>query len=258
MLAERDLITSTRFGELDICFDATVLRPRSWTIAQSEWAAEVAADVEPGPLLELCSGVGHIGLVAASMTGRRLVQVDRSERACSLAAANATAAGIEPEIRNADLRAALGRHERYPLIIADPPYIPTLEVERHPEDPVTAIDGGLDGMDLVRTCIDLTAIHLTAAGVTILQLADRNQVAMVGELASDAGLRVAEARQLRHDRALIKLTAAGRDWTSAPVFTVQSPVSGHSIGTRTGEVDAARWNDGSRRLLTRCAQLDIG
>ncbi|MBI2244007.1 MAG: methyltransferase, partial [Nocardioides sp.] len=54
------------FGPLRITFDGRVLRPRPWTAAQSEWAAEILADAPAGPVLELCAGAGQIGLLAVA------------------------------------------------------------------------------------------------------------------------------------------------------------------------------------------------
>src|SRR5690606_34915582 len=67
---------SVVIGGLTIAYDDRVLEPRPWTVLQSRWAAELARDVPPGPILELFAGVGHIGLVAATACGRELVQVD--------------------------------------------------------------------------------------------------------------------------------------------------------------------------------------
>src|SRR3954462_15106293 len=88
-------VQRTAFGPLTVTFDASVLRPRPWTAAQGEWAAELATTgtAPDGPLLELCSGAGQIGLVAAIRSGRPLVQVDASQPACRFARANADAAG---------------------------------------------------------------------------------------------------------------------------------------------------------------------
>jgi hypothetical protein len=58
---------SCSFGPLLIHYDEPVLTPRPWTLLQSYRAAEICADAEPGSLLELCAGVGHIGLVALSL-----------------------------------------------------------------------------------------------------------------------------------------------------------------------------------------------
>ena len=60
------------FGGLTIAYDDRVLRPREWTTAQSDWAAELMVTAPGGPVLELCSGAGHIGLLAVAASGRRL------------------------------------------------------------------------------------------------------------------------------------------------------------------------------------------
>ena len=57
---------------------------------------------------------------------------------------NAARAGIAADIRNADLSKALSPGERFPLVIADPPYLPSSEVDRF-DDPASTVDGGDDG-----------------------------------------------------------------------------------------------------------------
>ena len=84
----------TPFGSLTIAFDDRVLRPRGWTTAQSEWAAELMLTAPGGPVLELCSGAGHIGLLAVAGSGRSLVCVDANPVACDYARANALQAGL--------------------------------------------------------------------------------------------------------------------------------------------------------------------
>mgnify|MGYP006200852771 CR=1 FL=1 len=82
------------FGPLRIAYDDRVLEPRPWTFAQSQWAAEILRDTPPGPILELCSGAGQIGLAAALLTGRDVVLVDASEAACEISVRNAADAGL--------------------------------------------------------------------------------------------------------------------------------------------------------------------
>ncbi|NLE98960.1 MAG: methyltransferase, partial [Propionibacterium sp.] len=69
------------FDPLQIEYDERVLAPRPWTRMQSEWAAEIALRAPDGPVLELCSGAGHIGLEAARLSGRALVCVDQNPAA---------------------------------------------------------------------------------------------------------------------------------------------------------------------------------
>ena len=72
-------VTATKtemFGGLTLTTGPGILAPRPWTIVQSEWAADIAAELPDGPLLELCTGCGLIGLEAARRTGRAAVLVD--------------------------------------------------------------------------------------------------------------------------------------------------------------------------------------
>lgn len=165
------------FGALSIAYDDRVLRPREWTVAQSEWAAELIPRAPGGPVLELCAGAGHIGLLAVASSARRLVCVDASPVACDYARANALAAGMADrvEVREARLEQALGADETFPVVIADPPWVPRDETGRFPEDPLTAIDGGDDGLDVARACLAVIDDHLAPGGSAILQVGTRAQ-----------------------------------------------------------------------------------
>lgn len=166
------------FGALTIAFDDRVLRPREWTTAQSQWAADLTATAPDGTVLELCAGAGHIGLLAVASTGRRLVCVDASDVACDHARANALAAGLADrvEVREGRLEEAVAPGERFPLVIADPPWVPRAQTTRYPEDPLTAIDGGDDGLDVARACLAVVDAHLAPGGSAVLQVGTREQV----------------------------------------------------------------------------------
>ena len=165
------------FGMLTISFDDRVLRPREWTAAQSEWAAEIARTAPDGTMLELCAGAGHIGLLAAAISGRRLVCVDSSPVACDFARANALAGGMADrvEVRQGRLETAVREDEQFPVIIADPPWVPRDLTWQFPEDPLPAIDGGVDGLDVARACLAVVADHLAPGGSAVLQLGTRAQ-----------------------------------------------------------------------------------
>lgn len=198
---------SIAFGPVQVAFDDTVLRPRPWTLAQSEWAAELVAD---GSMLELGCGAGHIGLAAAVRSGRPLVQVDRDPAACRWAARNAAANGCAARVeqRCGTAEAALRPGERFDLVVADPPYVPAAEVGLYPEDPVGAIDGGVDGLGEVRSFLAAAAGHLTPEGSIVLQLRGIRQVAELETwLAHPASpeLVVVETRSYGDLRALARL-----------------------------------------------------
>src|SRR5690606_13461150 len=178
LMAAADLAGETiDFDGLPIEYDDTVLTPRPWTAAQSHWARELLATAPDGPVLELCAGAGHIGLLAVHGTGRALVQVDASVHACAWAVRNARRCGVPAEVRHGRMGDMLAPQERFAVIIADPPWVPSDGVDRFPADPRTAIDGGPDGLDLARECVTIIGRHLQARGAAVLQVADREQAA---------------------------------------------------------------------------------
>ncbi|MEG9224807.1 class I SAM-dependent methyltransferase [Aeromicrobium sp. Sec7.5] len=184
------------FGPLDIVFDDSVLVPRPWTIAQSTWARELLESAPAGGVLELCSGAGHIGLASVHATDRRLVQVDRDPHACDLARENAAAAGVAAEIRCGSLSEVLRDDDRFALVIADPPWVPSAGVEVFPDDPVWAIDGGDDGLDVARECVRVAARHLAPDGVVLLQVGSPEQFAQLDDTLRECGLAAIEVRSL--------------------------------------------------------------
>lgn len=192
-----------RFGPLVVHYDKRILRPRPWTLEQSRWAVELAATAPSGPIVELCAGAGHIGLAAAVLADRDLVQVEADPHAVHYAMLNAARAGWagRTEIRRRPLQVALHPGELFALMIADPPYLRTVEVSRWPDDPTSAIDGGADGLDLVRACLTVAADHLTATGQLLLQVAGPVQGGQVSSM-------LGAARQLRlRERAMRVLDA---------------------------------------------------
>jgi methylase of polypeptide subunit release factors len=183
------------FGILPIQYDDRILEPRAWTTLQAEWAADLLEETPPGPVLELCSGAGQIGLLAISRQRRRLVCVDASAAAGHYARRNAESAGLGDlvDVRESDLEDAVESDERFALVLADPPWVPSDETDRHPEDPPDAIDGGPDGLDAARSCLDVARPHLLSGGSILLQLGTREQAtALAGELAD---LTLVEVRE---------------------------------------------------------------
>jgi release factor glutamine methyltransferase len=199
-----------RFGPIEVCYDERVLQPRPWTLAQSRWAAELAGGAGPGPLLELCAGAGHIGLAAAVLADRDLVQVELDPWAAAHAEGNARRAGWggRVEVRVGSIDEAVGGDERYPVVIADPPYLRTEDLSRFPEDPRLAIDGGADGLAVLRRCLAAGARHLPPGGPLVLQVAGPRQADAVAALAVHEGLEAGETRVVDDERAILLLRRA--------------------------------------------------
>ncbi len=191
--------TTIDFGPLRIAYDDRVLRPRPWTLHQSRWAAELAQAAPAGPLLELCCGAGQIGLAAIAAVRRRLVCIDVDPVASEYARTNADLAGLGGllEVRTGPFESQLHVDERFAGIIADPPWVPRDETGRYPEDPVTAIDGGADGLDVARACVATAANHLMTGGFAVVQVGTRSQVERLSAelVENDQRLRIEAVRE---------------------------------------------------------------
>ena len=204
----------TDYGELRIAYDDRVLEPRPWTTAQAHWAADLMRSSSEGAVLELCAGVGHIGLLAVAGSARPLVMVDLDGTACGYAHRNAAEARPDGgwEVRQGRVDEVCAPHERFVGIIADPPWVPSDTTGRFPEDPLTAIDGGPDGMDIAWACVDVAARHLDDDGWLLLQLGTSAQADAVAERLSESpelALKVGEVREYGDRGVLVEVRRSG-------------------------------------------------
>ena len=193
-----------RFGSLSICFDNRVLEPRPWTVMQAEWAQELEPSLPTGPVLEMGCGAGHIGLAAVIRNTRDLVQLDSEDGACELAARNAASAGLSERvsIRCGEFEDCLQPGESFALVLADPPYVPSSETWRYPDDPPEAIDGGADGLDGIRAALRVAAVHLVPGGAVLLQVWGEEQARQTAPIAAALALDVVEVRTHDDHRAV--------------------------------------------------------
>jgi methylase of polypeptide subunit release factors len=125
---------------------------------------------------------------------RRLVCVDIDPVACEFAVENAAAAGRASRVDVLNLPlAAFAADQLFPVIVADPPSVRTEHVGCFPLDPVHAIDGGGDGLDLARECLRVIDDHLHPEGAALLQLSAVSQTAALADELPD-GLVAGEVR----------------------------------------------------------------
>jgi release factor glutamine methyltransferase len=75
---------------------------------------------------------------------------------------------------------------RFHLIIANPPYVCTGDIKKLPrevrEEPRLALDGGADGLDLIRTIIAGAPDHLFPGGALLLEADPRQMTRIVSLL----------------------------------------------------------------------------
>jgi release factor glutamine methyltransferase len=125
------------------------------------------------------TGCGNIVIaLAVHMNQARLWATDRSPEALALARENARAHGVEERIGflQGDLLAPLkDRRGRLAAVISNPPYVSTdelkeLPVEIREHEPREALDGGPDGLDVIRRLIPAAADVLAPEGWLALEI----------------------------------------------------------------------------------------
>lgn len=140
----------------------------------------VSADIPSIEVLDLCTGTGCIACsIAYEYPAATVLASDVSPEAVSLAQENAEKLGLESRVNviESDLFAAFEAtsHERFDLIVSNPPYIPSnvllsLDREVVEFEPRLALDGGEDGLDIFRRILDPAEYCLKPGGVLAVEL----------------------------------------------------------------------------------------
>jgi release factor glutamine methyltransferase len=170
----------------------SVLVPRPETELVVQVALELPLSAS-ARVLDVGTGSGCIAVtLAAERPGWRVTAVDRSRTALDVARANAARYGVEIAFDEADLTTSV--EPPWDLVVANLPYIPTGDLAELPRevgyDPVSALDGGADGLDLIRLLVEDLPRLLRRCGGAVLELGE-DQADRVAELAAAAGLGVA-------------------------------------------------------------------
>jgi release factor glutamine methyltransferase len=189
------------FCGLRIVLEPGVFVPRRRT---SLLVTEAAALVAPGAVvLDLCCGSGAIGVaVAAAVGGVELHAVDVDPVAVRCAVRN-----VEPvggTVYEGDLVAPLpaSLRGRVDLVVACPPYVPTASIalmppEARDHEPRVALDGGADGLVVVRRLAEAAAGWLAPGGHLLVESSRPQSDATVAALvAHGLTARVASSEDL--------------------------------------------------------------
>jgi release factor glutamine methyltransferase len=192
--------------DLELLVDRRVLIPRPETEHLVDWLLE---SLRPAPapimhMLDVGTGSGAIALaVAKARYEVEVLAVDASTDALAVAAANVERLGLgeRVKLRRSELLAAVEVPEGgFDVIAANLPYIPTAELARlAPEvrefEPRAALDGGPDGLVLVRALIrQIRERRALAPGGRVFLEIGIGQAEAVEQLLRDAGFVDVQSR----------------------------------------------------------------
>ena len=170
-------ITGKRgFWKLDLAVDARVLIPRPDTERLVELALEALTGREAPRVVDVGTGSGAIALsIASERPDATVLAIDLSPDALAAAEANAAAAGLtNVTFARGDVLAPAADF-RPDVVLSNPPYITSAECEALMPDvrlfePRLALDGGLDGLRVVRALVTQAAALLPAGGALLFEI----------------------------------------------------------------------------------------
>lgn len=125
--------------------------------------------------MDMCTGSGCIALALADRFPKAVITAaDILEKALLVAQENAKRLHLEDRIQFLQSDVWENVQDTFDLIISNPPYIPSEIVDTLTREvlhePRLALDGGADGLDVVRPLCSLAADYLNPGGLLALEL----------------------------------------------------------------------------------------
>ncbi|MEU6442664.1 putative protein N(5)-glutamine methyltransferase [Streptomyces sp. NPDC047046] len=155
----------------------------------------------PVTLLDLCCGSGALGLALRTALGPRATLYAADVDPGALRWARRNLAPVGAHVHEGDLYAPLPAALRghVDVLTANVPYVPSEEVrllpaEARAHEPLVALDGGTDGLDLVRRVAAEATTWLAPAGRLLVESGER-QAPRVASVFEAAGLRAEVAHE---------------------------------------------------------------
>jgi release factor glutamine methyltransferase len=176
------IVGSTSFCgcEIAVSRHALIPRPETELLAELGWKFLVTRHSPLVTALDFGTGTGCIAIVlAAKCPNAKITALDVSAEALALAKQNALQNQVTEriEILHGDGFAALTTKKNFDLLVSNPPYIASAEIETlDPEvkdfDPHGALDGGADGLDFYRRLAAEAKPFLKPDGKIMLEFGD--------------------------------------------------------------------------------------
>ena len=181
------VIGNTNFYGYEIDINEDVLCPRPETENLVEKALQ-KIDSKTA-VLDLCTGSGCIAIAIAKEKGASVLASDISLKAIEVAKKNIEKNGISDKVSLIESDLFNSIEGNFDVIVSNPPYIPTKEIETLDKevkdfDPLIALDGGEDGLDVYRRIAKDAKLHLNKGGYIFMECGE-NQAQAIKEIFSD-------------------------------------------------------------------------
>lgn len=173
------LTREARLGDLRFYVDERVIIPRSYFVELLPALAEMLGAAPHGPVrrvVDVCTGSGCLAVLLARAFPRAKVDaIELSPDAAAVARFNLATHRLTGRVKlwHSDVFDTVPP-AKYDLILSNPPYVPSRELRALPaefrREPAMALDGGRDGLDVIRKLLRQARDRLQPHGLVTLEV----------------------------------------------------------------------------------------
>ena len=174
------------FYDLTFYVGEGVLIPRPETETLVDFALEKIKDIELPVIYDLCAGSGCIGLtIAYHRKDAKVYLLEKEEAALKYLKSNKEKYNLDnAQIIQGDLfNIDFSQIPQANVILSNPPYITTSEIKCLQKEvqfePVTALDGGIDGLDFYRCIAQKWISQVKKGGYVALECGEEQSVDII-------------------------------------------------------------------------------
>ena len=172
------IIGKVNFYNEQYIVNQDVLIPRVDSEILVEKAIEYINNENLNTMLDMCTGSGCIGIsITKNSKIKYTTLIDISKEALEIANKNIILNKVDKKCStiHSDLFSSLNNSNiKYDIIVSNPPYIPTKDINgldaSVKKEPTIALDGGKDGMDFYRKILKQALNHLNNNAVLIFEI----------------------------------------------------------------------------------------
>lgn len=178
------ILGTAEFMSLEFEVNESTLIPRADTETLVETVLDKIGD-KAVKLLDIGTGTGCIGISVARFSNADVTLADISEKALAAAKRNTEKNGVRAKFLKIDILSEIP-DGKFDVIVSNPPYIETeviktLQTEVRDYEPLTALDGGADGLLFYRRITKIAPNLLNENGILAFEIG-YNQGEAVSEL----------------------------------------------------------------------------
>ena len=168
------------FFNVSVFVDENVLIPRSESEILVEKVLEFSKISKKITVLDMCTGSGVLAVsIGFNTVNTEIHAVDICNKALKIAKKNVKKYSLEDRIFCYQSDLFTNVKDKYDVIVANPPYIPSDQLEYCPKDvlkePMLALDGGYDGLVFIRRFVDQSIKYLNKNGLILFEITGDSQ-----------------------------------------------------------------------------------